>query len=472
MRAMQLPHGTGSGIMRFHLGAAARPGLERFVMKGATSSASGRPELFYSSAGHMLMHLMTAFYATIVLALEKEWNLPFAQLITLWSLGAIMIGAAAMPAGWLADKWSSPGMIVVMFFGMGLSAIFCAFAPTGDLVWLSVGLAGIGLFAAIYHPVGIPWVMRTAGRQGASLGINGIFGSAGNAAAGIAVGLLISALNWRAAFIVPGAVCLLLGVSMFVHWRAGRIGDRPMPAVNGKPPSKGDMIKVFFILMVTMFFSGIIYQFMQNASPKLFEGRLSDLVGDVQAFFANTFNIGGDRIFWVGAAVSSVYIVSGVMQYHAGKLADRFPLKVIYLACFALQAAVMAAMAVLVNLPLLAAAMFSALLSVGALPAESILIGRYTPTKYHGLAFGSKYILAFGAGPVALWMIGLVQGRTGEFTLAFYILAGLVAIAALAALLLPREEAAGPQDAAVEAATRAGVTTPADEAEIIPAPAE
>jgi hypothetical protein len=69
-----------------------------------------------------------------------------------------------------------------------------------------------------------------------------------------------------------------------------------------------------------------------------------------------------------------------------------------------------------------------------------------------------------------------VQERTGDFAMAFYILAGMVAIAALAALLLPREQAAGMADMAIEAATRAGVTTPSDEVEIVatpaPAPAE
>ncbi|MEO8560286.1 MAG: MFS transporter [Rhodospirillales bacterium] len=441
-------------------------------MKGPPSSASGKPELFYSSAGHMLMHMMTAFYATIVLALVVDWQLPYHELITLLTVSTILTAAAALPAGWLADRWSSPGMIVVFFFGIGLSSIFCAFTPTGDLLWMAVGLGGIGLFAAIYHPVGIPWVMRTAGQQGASLGINGIFGSAGNAAAGIVVGLLIALVSWRAAFMVPGVICLAVGAAMLVQWRAGKVGDRPMPAAKGKPPSKSDMVKVFFILMVTMFFSGVIYQFMQNSSPKLFDGRVADTISAIQAFFNDALGIRGDKIFWIGVAVSSVYAVSGVMQYHAGKLADRFPLKWIYLLCFALQIPVMAAIAVLTDLPLIGAAMLSALLSVGALPAESILIGRYTPTKYHGIAFGSKYILAFGAAPVSVWMISLIEKYTGGLALGFYILAGMIAIAALAALLLPQEEAASAKDAKIKAATRAGVTTPADEVDITPVAAE
>jgi MFS family permease len=259
---------------------------------------------------------------------------------------------------------------------------------------------------------------------------------------------------------------------MLVQWRAGKLGDRPMPAAKGKPPSKSDMVKVFFILMVTMFFSGVIYQFMQNALPKLFEGRLADSIVAVQGFLNATLGIKGDTIFWVGAAVSSVYAVSGVMQYHAGKLADRFPLKWIYLSCFALQIPVLAAIAVLTGMSLIGAAMLSALLSVGALPAESILIGRYTPTRYHGIAFGSKYILAFGAAPVAVWMISLTEKFTGSLTIGFYILAGMIAIAAAAALLLPREEAANAKDAEVEASTRAGVTVPSDEVDVTPVAAE
>lgn len=412
-----------------------------------TASKTGRLELFYSSAGHAMMHLLTAFYATIVLALEKDWNLPFHELIALWSLGAILVGAVALPAGWLGDRWSAPGMMVVFFLGIGASSFACGLVdgPLGMIV----GLAGIGVFGSIYHPVGIAWVMRTAGKQGRSLGINGIFGSVGLAAAAIVAGVLIDLFSWRAAFFVPGVLCALLGVAMLVQWRAGQLGDRPMPANKGKPPSKGDMVKVFFVLMVTMFFSGIVFQATQYALPKMFEVRLGDILG------SGTTGI--------GIAVAAVYTASGVMQYFAGTLADRFPLKGLYITCFALQIPVLALIASLFGLPLVGSAMLSALLSVGALPAESMLIGRYTPTKHHGIAFGSKFVLAFGAGPVALWMINLIQGGTGEFFWLFILLAGMAAIATTAAFLLPNE-AKG--DATVQAATKAGVNTPADEMEI------
>ncbi len=57
--------------------------------------------------------MFAAYYFTIVLALEIAWNRPFADLIALWTPAAILIGLAAVPAGWLADRWSARTMIAL-----------------------------------------------------------------------------------------------------------------------------------------------------------------------------------------------------------------------------------------------------------------------------------------------------------------------------------------------------------------------
>jgi MFS family permease len=105
------------------------------------------------------MHLFTAFYFVIVLALEADWNLPYHELIELWTLGALLVGLGALPAGWLGDRWSAGGMMVVYFLGLGLSGILCGLLD--GPVAMMVGLASIGLFASIYHPVGIAWLVRS-----------------------------------------------------------------------------------------------------------------------------------------------------------------------------------------------------------------------------------------------------------------------------------------------------------------------
>ena len=72
------------------------------------SSTGGRVTLAFSCLGHAYMHLFTAFYFVIVLALEADWELPYHELIELWTLGALLVGLGAIPAGWLSDRWSAP----------------------------------------------------------------------------------------------------------------------------------------------------------------------------------------------------------------------------------------------------------------------------------------------------------------------------------------------------------------------------
>ena len=272
--------------------------------------------LVFSSVGHLLNHLCLAFYFVIVLALQIDWQLPYHQLIELWTLGALMVGVAALPAGLLGDRIGAPAMMLIYFFGLG---ICCIGAGTADsslamLIWLT----GIGIFAAIYHPVCIPWLVRSTPKaKGKALAVNGIFGSLGGAAAAITAGWLIDFSGWRAAFMVPGAICVFLGVALLVCIRLGGVADvnrdqsRPEHTTQVR-----DLAVVFGLLTVTMFMAGLIYHGTQTALPKLFELRHDGLAG------YGTFGI--------GLLVAAVYSAAALVQFVGGELADRYPLKYVY----------------------------------------------------------------------------------------------------------------------------------------------
>ena len=397
------------------------------------STTSARLTLVFSCLGHGTMHLFTAFYFVIVLALELDWGTPYHELIELWTLGALLVGLGALPAGWIADRWSAAGMMVVFFVGLGLSGMACAFVD-GPLALL-IGLSAIGLFSAIYHPVGIAWLIGSVERQGRALGINGIFGNLGVAAAGLLAGGLIDLYGWRAAFFVPGLVSLLIGLALLVCLRCRWIEVRPV-ARSAAPASRGALLRVFIILVMTMFAMGMIFQATQVALPKVFDLRLRDLVG------------GG--AFGIGALVAGVYAVAGLFQVMGGFLADRVALKPLYVAGFLLQVPACLLLAGLSGTPLVAAAMVSVLLTTAPLPAESMLVARFTPARHRGLAFGIKFIVAFGSAPLALLLVARVQAITGDFHWLFWSLAGFAALAALAGLLLPAD--ARPAPAAAPAA--------------------
>ena len=392
----------------------------------ALAQPSARVAQVFSAIGHLYIHLFTAIFATIVLAIESDWHRPYQELLPLWTLGSLLVGAAAIPAGWLADRWTARGMMAVFFFGIGAGSVLCGFA-TGPTT-LMASLAVIGLFAAIYHPVGIPWVVRTARQRGKALGLNGIFGNVGGGSAALVAGILIDAAGWRAAFIVPGVVAIATGFVMVWFLMRGRVAEGDNDLSAPKSAGRGTLMRAFFVLSFVMFCTGLVYHTTQNAMPKLFELRLGSLFDG--------------SIAGVGLMVFVVYTISGVMQYVGGHIADRYPLKPVYVMCIMIQTPMLLLVAAAVGLPLLPAVMLSIILSTAMLPAENLMLAHFAPAKHRSLSFGMKYVLSFGTAPLALQLIAWLSGETpfgghdGFFTV-FVALSGLMVLASIVVLALP-----------------------------------
>jgi len=383
-----------------------------------------RATIVFSCLGHLYIHLCTAFFFVIVLSLESVWQRPYHELIELWTLGSLMVGVVALPAGMLSDRVGAARMMVAFFLGMGGFAIAAGLTDSSNaLMWC---LTGIGVFAAIYHPVGIPWLVRNARtRRGKVLGFNGIFGSLGTALAGLVAGSLIDLSSWRAAFIVPGVVSVLTGVALLGSMLRGDISDATVATRNEVKIRRSDMWRVFGILVTTMFLLALVYQSIQTSLPKLVEQRHQGLAGD--------------GILGVGLLVAVIYTAAAFMQVVGGHLADRFPLKPVYVGALLIQVPSLWLAASLGGLPLLMVATIMVMAGVGALPAENMLLARYTPESRHGLVFGIKFVLAFGAAPLAVQLVATITGRTGDFYWVYAVLAAFALVAACAALLLPRD---------------------------------
>ena len=388
------------------------------------SAISSRLPLVFSCLGHTYMHLFTAFYFVIALTLEDAWRLEYHELIELWALGALLVGIAALPAGWLGDRWSASGMMVIYFLGLGAAGIVCGLVDGPSALF--IGLTALGLAAAIYHPVGIAWLVRNARARGRALGINGAFGGLGVASAGLVAGALIDLFGWRAAFIIPGVICLATGLVLLACLRSGLMVEAPpAPRSEAPAPSRGAVLRVYGVLLLTMLIMGILFQATQVSVPKVFDLRLRD--------------IAGEGALGIGAIVALVYTVGSVTQLVGGVMADRFPLKPLYAGCFLLQVPVLAGIAIFGGLPLVALVAVTVFLTAAPLPAENMLLARFTPQRHHSLAYGVKFVLAFGTGPVSILLVSRVQERTGEFTWLYLALAAAALLAALAALLLPGE---------------------------------
>ncbi|MGE5201708.1 MAG: MFS transporter [Acidobacteriota bacterium] len=386
-------------------------------------SAAAKLPVLFANLGHLLTHMLMLLYPTVVLVLEGKYGLTYGELLSLSMPGYLLYGFAALPAGWLGDRWSAEHMMVIFFLGSGAAAIFTGLSngPLG----LAVGLAGIGLFGSIYHPVGIAWLVRNAENRGRMLGWNGIFGSLGVGTASFVAAALSGLASWRAAFIVPGIVAAVAGIALGVLVRGRHVVALKTDRKPETEPERGDVRRAFIVLSITMLSAGLVFQVLTVSMPKLFDLRLTGLTN------GGTLGTGG--------FVSLVFLVSAAMQLVGGWLADRFSLRRVYLLAWLAQIPVLILVTRMTEAPLLA--LMTLLFSLETLtgPAENSLLVRYTPGRWRATAFGAKFVLSLGIAALGVPLAGYVFDSTGDFAWLYVILSGLVAIIVAAALFLPRD---------------------------------
>lgn len=388
------------------------------------TARSAKASLAFSCLGHLYAHVFEPIFYIAALVLPKELGMSYEEVLVLILAGKLAYGILAPAAGWLGDRWSTVGMMAVFFIGLGLSAMSLGLVkgPWG----IALALTATGVFGSIYHPVGIAWLVRNAVNKGKAIGLNGVFGGIGPGIATLIAGALISAYGWRAAFVVPGIAVLVTGVVFLYFLARGWVVEARVDRAPLAEPSKGDTVRAGIVLSVTMLCAGLIYQATQPSLPKLFEERLGEGSGV------------GDAAF----AVTVVYLAAGLCQIVSGHLADRFPAKMVYLGSALVQAPLLAALAWASGLPVVGIALLAVMGNMSAIPAENVLLARYTPAKWRGTAFGMKFVLSFGVSGLALPLVSLLRGLTGGFEVLFLLLAGAAVIVAIAAMMLPSEQTA------------------------------
>src|SRR5271155_2051608 len=138
---------------------------------------------------------LTIGFLNVAHALDHFVMLIFPMVvIELGTASFIAFGLFSLPAGWLADRWSRRNMMVAFYIGCGLSLIGAAFAPS--LYALAAALFVLGIFAAIYHPVGTALVLENATQRGRTLAFNGVCGNLGISLAAAITAGLTAVFSW------------------------------------------------------------------------------------------------------------------------------------------------------------------------------------------------------------------------------------------------------------------------------------
>src|SRR5262245_42903798 len=357
---------------------------------------------------HAIDHYVMLIFPTVVISLGPVYGLSYAELIALGTPSFIAFGVFSLPAGWLADRWSRRNMMALFFAGCGVSLMAAAFAPTP--IVLAIALTAVGLFAAIYHPVGTAMLLEQTTSRGRSMAFNGVCGNLGVALAAGITAALTFALGWRAAFLVPGAICI---VTAAVYWRLvpneqrkaarrGTVADVPLAAWMAAT--------VFGLFIAIARTAGLVFHIATVALPKIVDERAGiDL-----------------SLVVVGGIATLIFMCGAIAQLAVGRLVERFPQHLLFAAVALLQLVGVIWTAYATG-PILLVALAVAMAAIYAqVTVNDLVIARYTPDAWRGRVYAVRYFLTFVVSGAAVSLIAILYARGG-----FNLVLGSAAVIAL-----------------------------------------
>jgi MFS family permease len=368
---------------------------------------------------HALDHLMLLIFATAVGAIAKDFGLNTWQELMPYTVGAFfMFGLGALPSGRLGDLWGRRVMMIIFFFGIGFAGI--AIALTQTTLQLGVALAVMGAFCSIYHPVGIPMLLQDAVKPGEVIGLNGLSGNLGIAAAALLTGYLVSISGWRTAFIVPSIASIIAGIAfaMLIPREAVAPAKRTTKRLAIDPSVRR---KILLIMTLTATSGSVLFNFSTNSNGEFLKDRFPEMASNPAI---------------LGILLAIVYATASFAQVAVGKLIDRFPLKKVMLGVLLFQAPVLLAASFASGWWLFAAMLAFMTLIFGAIPFTDAMIARFVDDQMRSRVSGIRLSVSLGASSLAVWLIGPLVKSAG-FSALLLVMACIAAITLLFATQLP-----------------------------------
>jgi MFS family permease len=364
-----------------------------------------RVSIGFLNWAHALDHFVMLVYPTVVIELQAVYGRSYSELIGLSTAPFIAFGLFSLPAGWLADRCC------------GASLIGAALAPS--LVGLAIALFVLGIFAAIYHPVGTAMVIESATHRGRTMAFNGVCGNLGISLAAGITAILTAALSWRGAFFVPGIVCIATGIAYVWVIPDEEQHKSARSSTADVPLSAAVAAIIFGLFIVVALAAGLVFNTLSVALPKIVDERVS-----------------GISLVEIGGLTTAVFICGAIAQMAVGRLVERFRLHILFAVLAVMQFSGVVWTAYASGVMVLFALAFTMASIYGQITVNDLIIARYTADAWRGRVFAVRYFLTFMTSGIAVSMIAFLYGRGGFplvlGTTAFVALAFLIAVVAIA----------------------------------------
>ena len=377
----------------------------------------------FLNVGHFVDHLFMLISVSVAaLQLNSEWSISYAALRCFWGLYHFCRMNRRQTEPQRDDG-------VIFFIGIGASSMLTGMANSP--LQIAACLTPVGIFASIYHPLGIAMVAWSFKKKGIPLAINGIFGNMGVVCAALPTGFLIDDLSWRGAFTVPGGLSIVLGLFYLFFLLTERQSDveaRGTVTPSEQAESASILINlllgVFGVIFFTTAIGGLVFQSTTFAFPKVFGERLADL-----AVTATT----------VGGYAFLVFSMAALAQLVIGYLVDNYSVRTVFAVVAFLQAIFFSIMTQLSGIAALPVAIAFMVVVFGQIPLNDVLVGRMLHSECHSRAYALRYIVTFSVMALMVPLIGWIHGEW-SFSRPFSILAVAALLIFVAFLLLSKSK--------------------------------
>ena len=352
---------------------------------------------------HALSHGFLLIYPAVLLLLQEEFSMDYLELGVVGNIMNFCYGLGALPGGMIYNYLGPKKLFLTCFLGSSFVAIFVSLSST--IVLFAAGLALLGIFGSLYHPLGNAVISAKVREYGRAMGIHGAVGNIGLSLAPFIIGLIASRWGWRQAYLffaIPGIV--LSAGSFFVDLSLkGEKGSTP------SVPAKASLLRNLRIYSTPSLICLYLINAMINFS---FIGSLTFL--PVCLAKRTSFHLFSMDHVAIGGMLSAIVLFMGVFgQFVGGLLAERPRLEQRLVLVNALSLPFILAMSFATNLPLLFLGLIFFFLTFFLQPMTNTLLARCTSLEMRGTAFGIYFLFAFCVGSTASSFSGWIAQRFG-----------------------------------------------------------
>lgn len=286
-------------------------------------------------------------------------------------------------------------MMAVFFIGTGLSAIAVGLSP--NFTTLAIALFAVGVFAAIYHPVGIPLLLEQAVDRGRVMAFNGVAGNLGVSIATVCTGVLTSLFGWRFAFFIPAVMFLAAGIAYLKLVPSDPPHRATKPHADDVSIDFRTVVVFVALLMVMSTTGGFVFNILTIILPKILDVRAG----------ANI------PLVIVSGMASAIFLCGAAAQLAVGRILGRVPAHVLLATLALLQFSALWWVTGAGGWALIVALALAMIAIYGQVTVNDIVLGRYVPPRIRGRVYAARFFLIFAPSGPGVWWVSHLYDTHG-----------------------------------------------------------